>query len=385
MDVKTFKTVVQNMPWKTTILLRGVHGIGKSAIVRQYAKSIGARFFDVRLAEREVGDLLGMPGKVTVTVEDQTLTATDFNPPLWYVACMQATTEKPMVLFLDEINRATREVLNAAFELVLDRRINGKPVGPGCRIFAAINDNASSGGIQYQVADMDPALFSRFAVYDLAPSIEDWLNWATSDGGIHELVTGFVREYGNSVGMFDPPSQLESGKVYADRRAWETYSDALKTADGNGNLFPNGGSFNSDLAVAMGLGIVGVEPTMKFNQYAVEATARIKPEQILKSYPKVQEKVKKLPDTKLLALCEELVDSLKGRDKLTPAEAKNVNLFLADLPAEILVSTWKTMNSAGKWYHSIRNSTPEALAIRGKIKEIVIGSVDKNETKTEEK
>jgi MoxR-like ATPase len=46
--------------------------------------------------------------------------------------------QKPIVLFLDELNRARPEILQAVYDLALNRRLAGKSLPPGSRVAAAI-------------------------------------------------------------------------------------------------------------------------------------------------------------------------------------------------------------------------------------------------------
>ena len=158
MSIKTFLTVSEVLPVETSILIRGPHGIGKSQVVRQVAKHFNLPVVDRRLSQMTEGDMIGLPstdGEVT-----------RFNPPDWYKnACT-----KPICLFLDELNRATPEVMQAAFQIVLDRELNGWKLHPETRVYAAINHSAA-----YTVNEMDPALLDRFWTIDLEPTVEDWL------------------------------------------------------------------------------------------------------------------------------------------------------------------------------------------------------------------
>mgnify|MGYP003338804908 CR=1 FL=1 len=97
MQVRTFLKVAPLLPRETSVLLRGAHGIGKSQVVRQVAKGFGLQVTDRRLSQMSEGDMIGLPstdGEVT-----------RFNPPSWY----KEACDRPMCLFLDELNRADRK------------------------------------------------------------------------------------------------------------------------------------------------------------------------------------------------------------------------------------------------------------------------------------
>lgn len=232
MTIKQFKLYMKHLPIEQAVLIKGNHGIGKSQVVKQIAEDAKISFIDMRLAQNDVGDLKGLPF--------QTDGRTYFAPPDWFpldegtrkeIALLQNLTKEISsgrfgdkgILFLDELNRATREVQQAAFELVLDRRINMRSLPDGWRVVAAINADSDI----YDINEMGPALVSRFAVVELDPSVEEWHRWAV-EAGIHPSVRDFCKKYET---FLDPSKEVieaaQGEKVY-DRRAWEMFSDNLK-------------------------------------------------------------------------------------------------------------------------------------------------------------
>ena len=142
-----FKTMLNVLPAITNarypVLIRGRHGIGKSTIVYQYGEDHNLPVVERRASQMTEGDLLGLP-----KVDGE---CTKWLPPEWLLtACRQ-----PVVLFIDEIDRATVEVRQGFFELTDSRKIAGWTLHPKTLIFAAVNggDHAA----QYQVGEMDPA------------------------------------------------------------------------------------------------------------------------------------------------------------------------------------------------------------------------------------
>lgn len=85
-------------------------------------------------------------------------------------------TEKPIFLFLDEINLASQEVLKAVFELIYDRTVNGKSINPNTYIFAAGNV-----GEEYNVEDFSPALKRRINYIEIVPELDEWVEFAKND------------------------------------------------------------------------------------------------------------------------------------------------------------------------------------------------------------
>jgi hypothetical protein len=328
MSIATFTAVVPHLPASTSVLLRGPHGIGKSQVVRLagslLAKKEGIVNFPVidrRLSQMSEGDMIGLPstdGEVT-----------RFNPPDWYKsACVN-----PKVLFLDELNRATHEVMQAAFQIVLDRELNGWKLHPQTRVFAAVNASA-----EYTVNEMDPALLDRFWTIDLKPDVKDWLDWAKADGKIHPIVVDFIAQNDR---WLDPPKQVETGSVSPSRRSWERLSNALLGANiadepTNSMFYP------------LSMGYVGVEATIAFVDFAKSQDTHVSGKEVIDGYGKVQIKVKRMTQDQLNGTIEKVGDYVTANlTKLTAKQGENLKNFMIDLPGELRISCWSKLTAHG--------------------------------------
>lgn len=328
MTIKTFTAVVPRLPRTTSVLLRGAHGIGKSQVVRQVAAQIaeleGLKDFEVmdrRLSQMSEGDMIGLPstdGEVT-----------RFNPPEWYkIAC-----DKPVCLFLDELNRATPEVMQAAFQVVLDRELNGWKLHPQTRVFSAINHSAS-----YTVNEMDPALLDRFWTIDLIPTTEDWLTWARKLGQIHATVVEFIA---SNEKWLDTPKDTDPGKVTPSRRSWERLSNALESAgviDTPDNV----------MFYPMCLGYIGTEATIAFHSFAKTMDNQVSGEDVMERYQTIKGKIAKLGQEKQNIVIEKVSDYVTKKLKtLNDAQGANLRDFMTDLPGELRVSAWSKLTAGG--------------------------------------
>jgi hypothetical protein len=364
MSVKTFVEVARKLPIEASILLRGPHGIGKSQVVRQVARLIAQdngitnfELIDRRLSQMSEGDMIGLPstdGEVT-----------RFNPPDWYKrACM-----KPCVLFLDELNRATPEVMQAAFQIVLDRELNGLRLHPQTRVFSAINSSAA-----YTVNEMDPALLDRFWTIDLEPTVEDWMAWARKpsdqEGGeIHSTIIDFIQ---SNEKWLDVPGDSGPGEVTPSRRSWERLSIALTGAEIADE--PDAGLF-----YPMTLGYVGANATIAFVAFAKTIDNQVSGKEIIEGYEKVKKKIAKLGQEKLNVCSEKVSDYVTQKAKaLNEDQGKNLAAFMRDLPGELAVALWSKLTQGSgatnlelaKAVHhhcvdiilDVFGSTPEAIA-----------------------
>ncbi len=235
--------ILDNTPANQNIMLVGKHGIGKSRILEDYFASKNARVVTLFLGQMsDPGDLIGLPEKNTKTGK------TDFMLPYWF-----PTDGKPVVLFLDELNRARPEVLQTIMDLTLNRKLAGKTLPEGSRIISAVNN-----GNEYQLTDLDPALVSRFNIYEFNPSVEDWLNWASSSG-IDSRIINFITENPEFLDSTDLEQETENLERTPDRRSWERTSQIIKN-------FAELGELQKPIVS----GIIGNRATVSFFRFVME-------------------------------------------------------------------------------------------------------------------
>lgn len=133
-NTKELITVMESTPAEQNIMLSGKHGIGKSQIITKFFEEKGFRVVTLFLGQMsDPGDLIGLPRM------DEKTGKTEFMPPYWF-----PTDGKPIVLFLDELNRARPEVLQTIMDLALNRKLAGRSLPAGSRIMSAVNDGVCS-------------------------------------------------------------------------------------------------------------------------------------------------------------------------------------------------------------------------------------------------
>ena len=158
-DFQTFVSIAPHvLAVKKPLMLRGRHGIGKSELVYQIGADMGLPVVERRASQMTEGDLVGLPNTDGAV--------TSFCPPDWLAdAC-----SRPVLLFLDEVDRAIPEVRQGIFELTDSRKIFGNFLHEDTVVVAAVNGGEH--GSQYQVGEMDPAELDRWTVFDVEPSAE---------------------------------------------------------------------------------------------------------------------------------------------------------------------------------------------------------------------
>ncbi|MCP4214035.1 MAG: AAA domain-containing protein [bacterium] len=284
-DVKELHEVLAGTPAEQNIMLVGKHGIGKSRILTEYyqakRKIKVIAFFLGQMSDP--GDLIGLMFK------DEKTGHSDFLPPYWW-----PVDNTPVVLFLDELNRARPEILQSVMDLTLNKTLAGKKLPTGSIVISAVNS-----GDEYQLTDLDPALVSRFNVYEFAPTVEDWLLWANNTA-VDKRVISFIQKENHYLDGDDVYNLKSEAYRYGieknpDRRAWERVSDFVKTA-----------KKITETHLKIISGIVGVSAAINFKKH-LDTEIKVSAEDILFNFNKKKAKLKSFKLQDYIFLNEQII------------------------------------------------------------------------------
>ena len=225
---------------KISLFIWGSSGVGKSQLCRQAADSMGIGFLDFRCAQIEACDLRGLPDK---TPEG----TTRFLPP----------DELPRtgkgILFLDELNRANPEVLSAAFQLVLDRRIGNYVLPEGWSIVCAGNFNNGD----YCVTELDPAFRDRFCHTILSSGQATFNEWVSYISSRYTGAYKAVSFCGTNLKHLENIEAESLGfKITPSRRSWEMVLQVEKTWES--------GDFSETARIEAITGLIGNEIAISY-------------------------------------------------------------------------------------------------------------------------
>ena len=315
-DFTTFSQIVNHVTAvRKPVLLRGRHGIGKSTVVYQFADKNNLEIVERRASQMTEGDLVGLP-----TIENK---STTFNPPDWF----KAACDRPVVLFLDEVDRATLEVRQGIFELTDSRKLNGHNLHPDTLVFAAVNGGEH--GSQYQVGEMDPAELDRWTVFDVEPTVEDWLSWA-SDASISPEIWNFINQNRTHLEHTD---DYEPNKVYPSRRSWERLDQCLTQA----GLLEEASPALYTLTSAF----VGFEAAVSFNDFIQNYDRQVTTEDIL-----VKGDFSKVADFGIndhTAIIDKFEAEGTFKAELEQGLIDNLARYFVMLPSEVAMKLWTVM------------------------------------------
>lgn len=364
----------------------GKHGIGKSSIVAQYAKDNGYSFHPFFLGQmNDTGDLLGLPE--FNRDENGKAISTSFIHPA-------KLPKKPRsILFFDELNRASKDLLQAIFQLALEGTIHDYTLPEDSAIIMAMNPPTDD----YSVLDFaDKAFADRFVHINLDPTHEEFHSYMGSRYG-SSTVSDFLTQQTKLLEETDLKAvSLEF--VKPSRRSW----DRLQKLENTGmpeNLFREAG-----------MGIVGTVAMIAYSSWKETQVKILDGGEVLNNYSKVKDKylayfknVKtgdalEIPRTDIVStVCssfsEELIKQLKSPKGLTADQAINTANFLLDTPIENSYATLLGLKSLPEFSmdiqmkeHVLENKQLcEKIREAKKAKELYLAAKEERENKAKKK
>ena len=158
----------------TPICIWGTHGMGKTQIAMDIAKSKQWKIAYCAPAQfEEMGDLHGLPFKIDPDPNKIGDERTAYMPPDWV-----PTDEGPGILLLDDMNRADDRILRGTMQLLQNFEMFSWSLPPKWQIIATANPDSGD----YSVTPMDDAMLTRMLHLTLNFDVKSWAEWAIKNG-----------------------------------------------------------------------------------------------------------------------------------------------------------------------------------------------------------
>jgi hypothetical protein len=202
---KELSKLLLNVALTRPVFIWGPPGIGKSALVEQFALDVGLDCVSLLGSQLAPEDLIGVP-----RIEDN---RSVFCPP------RMIARDEPYLLFVDELNACSFEVQKAFYSLINDRRLGEYRLPEGSVVVGAGNRAQD----QAIVKPMSSALMNRMLHVELKPTARDWLDWAYAQG-IHEWILSYVETRPDHLSVLPPKTE----ETFTTPRSWHILSDALR-------------------------------------------------------------------------------------------------------------------------------------------------------------
>ena len=197
--------ILLNIAPARPVFIWGAPGIGKSALVEEFAIEVGLECVSLLGSQLAPEDIIGIP-----QIRGET---SEFLPP------KMIARKEPYVLFLDELNACSQEVQKAFYSLIYERRIGEYHLPEGSIVIGAGNRTQDAAIVK----TMSSALINRMFHVQLKPDVKNWLTWAYGNG-IHTWVTDYISQRPDH--LFAEPPKTE--EPFSTPRSWHMLSDSLK-------------------------------------------------------------------------------------------------------------------------------------------------------------
>lgn len=307
---------------RITPMIVGQHGVGKSTAIREFCQENEMVFVDLRLGSMDVGDLLGLPDFQVNEAGNKI--ATQFMQPDWF----PKDSSRPGIIFLDEINRARRDVLQAIFQLVLDRKMHDKELPDNWHVVAACNPDTED----YTTTDVsDKAFVDRFCWIKLTSTFEDFIQYGKTKG-FDNNVLSFINSQPTLLRGVNKDFSLSN--VEPSDRSWEKVSHLLKCKI-------------EDKAILNELimGLVGTEASTAYLAHEERQEKPLSGKDIVMNYKRFKDQVLKQASVEnyrsdlLDDTSKQVHDYLVERNgDITDKEYRNMIEFAEDIPNDICFS-----------------------------------------------
>ncbi len=246
-----------------TPLVSGKHGIGKSAMIKSIADDLGGVCITIEGGTLKEGEITGLPyqykddeGKTKFrflpyyaveriqneeqrlfyalgkTVEEDSSLIGDENRFAMNdlsieerISAIQNRTVKPVIIFIDEINRTENSVYKELMNILLTRSVNGYEF-PWWVLFVGAMNPSTQNSI-YATNEMDPAQLDRFIKIKVGDNAKEWLRFG-KDSGISANILNFIKDNPKCLSS-DAKDLNDEEKPTPSPRGWDMVDTLLKS------------------------------------------------------------------------------------------------------------------------------------------------------------
>lgn len=294
-------------------------------------------FVDLRCSQIEAADIRGLPDKKdgrTVYLPPSELPFGDktaLEIELELNACptkrerddlelkMQPHYEHG-ILFLDELNRASDDVLQCAFQLVYDRKIGNYRVPDGWAVVSACNYND---GNYITNGFVDAAFLDRFCHIDFRAgdnTLDEWVEYMAGKHGEH--ASQVIDYCATNVDILVGAEGGDKGfNVTPSPRSWDRVAEVESIC--------NAHSIDPDVKFDVVRGLVGPDAALSYQNHICPVKPRTLYDQGVKQ---CKDLLAKLERNALVSLCVGYIALTKGRKE--DQKAANVALDLTEFLLE---------------------------------------------------
>ena len=245
-----------------TPLISGKHGIGKSQMIKSVADDLGGVCITIEGGTLKEGEITGLPyqykdesGNIRFrflpyyAVEriqneqkrvfelsgraqdhnaldgDENCYAIEDITPVQKLEMLKNGSVKPVIIFIDEINRTENSVYKELMNILLTRSVNGYRFPWWVLFVGAMNPSTQNS--LYATNEMDPAQLDRFLKIKVSDNVKEWLKYG-AESGISPDILRFIKD--NPKCLSNNEKELQDDeKPSPSPRGWDMVDTLLKS------------------------------------------------------------------------------------------------------------------------------------------------------------
>lgn len=334
-----------------TPLISGKHGIGKSAMIKSIADELGGVCITIEGGTLKEGEITGLPyqykdesgvtkfrflpyyaieriqseerrifeaaGNVVADgaelLGDENRYALNNLTPDERVEAMQSGRIKPIIIFIDEINRTENSVYKELMNILLTRSVNGYQF-PWWVLFVGAMNPSTQNSV-YATNEMDPAQLDRFLKIKVGDNAGEWLDFG-KNSGISPQILAFIKDNPKCLSATSKELDDEEAPTPSPR-GWDMVDTLLKSEPQLRGFFTEqenaAKTVEKDMKTLVAAKLGASVATMFFASLVAQAKALL-PEEIVADDEKLSRckpELKKMSVAKKLQTCDLLLDFLK--------------------------------------------------------------------------
>ena len=246
-----------------TPLVSGKHGIGKSAMIKSIAQELGGVCITIEGGTLKEGEITGLPyqykdeeGRIrfrflpyyaveriqneekriyensgrradthAALIGDENRYAMNDLSASERVEAIKSGSVRPVIIFIDEINRTENTVYKELMNILLTRSVNGYQF-PWWVLFVGAMNPSTQNSV-YATNEMDPAQLDRFIKIKVGDSTPEWLKFGKQTGISPSILT-FIKDNPKCLSA-DAKDLDDEEKPTPSPRGWDMVDTLLKS------------------------------------------------------------------------------------------------------------------------------------------------------------
>lgn len=360
-----------------TPLVSGKHGIGKSAMIKSIADDLGGVCITIEGGTLKEGEITGLPyqykddkgnikfrflpyyaveriqneeqrlfessghvvGENTALIGDENRYAMNDLAATERVDAIKSGKVRPVIIFIDEINRTENSVYKELMNILLTRSVNGYQF-PWWVLFVGAMNPSTQNSV-YATNEMDPAQLDRFIKIKVGDNSSEWLKFG-KESGISPQILSFIKD--NPKCLSSNAKELDDEeKPTPSPRGWDMVDTLMKSEPMLRDFFTEKENdpriVEKDMKNLVAAKLGASVATMFFASL-VSQTRALMPEEIIsddENLTKIKPELENLSAAKKVQTCDLMLDFLKENIEFMMLDKANFDKFKKQL--SVLVKT----------------------------------------------